>query len=1057
MRKTSQKRRRAGKSAARSRTRTKAPGPVTRQKADAAQASQAAGEITRASRELFARARALDQQADLVHHGIETVHERARALHDQGPPAAPGTESGDIVVDDKLGHEGKPFPIVGIGASAGGYEAFAEFLRELPRETGMAFVLVLHLDPKHKSQVSELLGRSSRIPVLRAGNEMEVKPDHLYVIPENSTMTIAQGKLRLYPRKEHEAPPMTIDLFFRSLAQEQQTRAIGVVLSGTGCDGTLGIEAIKGEGGITFAQDDRSSKFHDMPGNAIASGSVDFVLPPANIARELSQLAKHPLVIQKKATAPGAGESGELERLLRESPNDIGILFRLLRARTGVDFSLYKQSTLRRRIIRRMILHKKDSLPAYVRLAESSPIELDSLFDDLLINVTSFFRDPKAFQVLKKKVFPRLVKAHKDDAPLRIWVCGCSTGEEAYSLAMALVEFFDKAHTHRHAQIFATDISEVGISKARAGIYPPNIQQDVSPERLRRFFTKVNGNFQVNKAIRDMVIFARQNVLLDPPFSNLDLVSCRNVLIYFGPVLQRKVVPLFHYSLRDPGFLLLGNSESIGAGAEHFQLVDRKHKLYARKHTYPRVGLEAPPKLSQAERKPLQPSMESPEVKTFDFQQYVDRLLLRDFTPATIVVNSAMDAIYFRGRTGLYVEHASGTANLNLFKMLREGLSVNVRAALGKATREDAPVKHAGMEYRRNGHLYELTIEVIPFRIAPLEERFYVVLFRENPNPVPVAQAHGQETASSSAGRLRRDLDRARTELMATKESMQSIIEEQEATNEELKSANEEIQSSNEELETAKEELQSTNEELTTLNEELQTRNTELGQLNNDLQNFLISVNVPILMVDQDLTIRRFTPMAERLFDLLPVDVGRRLSSLKRTLLPPDLDQTIRHVIEDLSVVERETQDGDGRGYLLRIRPYRTRDNKIEGAVIVLVDADELRRALDLVMSMVEQPLLMLDGSLRVRSANEAFLEAFGLESDEVLRQPFYEIGGRQWDRPELRTLLEDILPKNNRVKDYTFDAHLPKVGIRKLRLSASRFLQGDKGFPLILVAMKEE
>lgn len=1060
MKKETQKKRKDGKPAVQSRIR-KSPPQVAPPKGEPTPTDQ----IVAGAQKLYQKAHELDVQADALHMSIDATHQAARALHGKTSPVAAGVDSGAIVVDDKRQATGKPFPIVGIGASAGGYEACAEFLRQLPADTGTAFVLILHLDPKHKSQLSELLSRSSKIPVLRVTNDMEVKPDHLFVIPENSNMTISDGKLRLHPRKEHETPPMPIDIFFRSLAQDAEASAIGVVLSGTGCDGTLGIEAIKGEGGITFAQDDRSSKFHDMPGNAIASGSVDFVLSPAEIATELCRLARHPLVGKSQLALPTGSEAAELDRMLRESPNDIKTLFRLLRARTGVDFSLYKQSTLKRRIIRRMILHKKDSLEQYTRMAEASPTELEALFNDLLINVTNFFRDPNTFKVLKKKVFPRILKTHTDDSPLRFWVCGCSTGEEAYSLAMSLVEYFDESRTHRSVQIFATDVSDIGIEKARAGIYPPNIQQDVSPERMRRFFAKVNGNFQINKSIRDMCVFARQNVLIDPPFSNLDLVSCRNVLIYFGPVLQRKVVPLFHYALRNTGYLLLGNSETIGASTEHFALLDKKHKIYTKKPNFLRPGFEIPAKAPEMAPKEPRPPAETalPSHKPLDFQQQIERLLLRDFTPPTVVVNAQMDVIYFRGRTSLYVEHAPGTASLNLYKMLRETLSVSVRAAISKAARLDTPVKHGGIEIRRNGHVFELTIEVVPFRMEPIDERFFAIVFREGANPLTLAHSDSKETPTSNAGRLRRELARVKLDLMATKESMQSIIEEQEATNEELKSANEEIQSSNEELqstneelETAKEELQSTNEELTTLNEELQNRNAELSQVNNDLQNLLGSVNIPILMVSSDLAIRRLTPLAERVFDVIPTDIGRRLPDLRRSLLPPDLDVTVRKVIDDLSIVEREIQDRDGHWYLMRIRPYRTRENRIEGAVITLMDVDELRKALDIVIGMVHQPLLMLDTELKIRNANPAFLSIFGLEPARVVGKLFYELGDGEWDHPHLRTLLEEVLPRNKFVKDYMLDGHFPKLGVRKFRLNASRFFEEGKGMPLILLAMEE-
>jgi two-component system, chemotaxis family, CheB/CheR fusion protein len=1022
--------------------------------------------VSASAREIFGKAHQLDESADSVDAEARAAHQIASAVHSQTAGPAPAPEGGEIVIDEKQRGKGTPFPIVGIGASAGGYEAFAEFLRNLSTSTGMAFVLVQHLDPKHKSQLSELLGRSSKLPVLAARHDIEVLPDQIYVIPENSNLTIAEGKLRLHPRKETEGPPMPIDMFFRSLAQQQQNRAIGIVLSGTGCDGTLGIEAIKGEGGITFAQDDRSSKFYGMPGSAIATGAVDFVLPPDEIAKELTQLSRHPLVGRAPRPGPVAVEAAELERLLRESPNEITTLFRLLRARTGVDFSLYKQSTLKRRIIRRMVLHKKDVLEQYMKLVESNPAELDALFNDLLINVTSFFRDPRTFAILKKKFFPRIIKAHTDDGPLRFWVCGCSTGEEAYSLAMALIEYFDQNRTHRHAQIFATDISDQGIERARAGIYPPNIQQDVSPERLRRFFTKVNGNFQVYKSIRDMCVFARQNVLVDPPFSNLDLLSCRNVLIYFGPALQRRVVPLFHYALRNAGLLLLGNSETIGPATDHFCVLDKKHKIYTKKIGYAKPGFDVPI------RPPQEPEQMTPRAGTgarlldnkhLNLQQEIDRLLLLEFSPPMVVVNSQMDVVHFRGRTGRYLEHAPGSASLNLFKMLHDDLSVNVRAAVSKASRQDQAVSHAGIEIRRNSDVFELTIDVVPFRIEPLDDRFFAIVFRESAAPIPAAQAAGKGSGAGS-NRLRQELSRVKLDLMGTKESMQSIIEEQEATNEELKSANEEIQSSNEELqstneelETAKEELQSTNEELTTLNEELQNRNVELSQVNNDLLNLLASVNIPILMVGNDLTIRRFTPMAERLFNLIPSDVGRRLSDLNRSLLMPDLDKTIRQVIDDLSIVEREIQDRNGHWYLLRIRPYRTRDNKIEGAVIVLIDVDELRQALEVMLGMVHQPLLMLGADLKVRSANQSFLQTFGLMADQTVGRLIYEMSDKQWDLPQLHTLLDEILTRKRQVSDFPLEANFPKAGFRKLRLSASRFFEEGKGMPLILLAMQEE
>lgn len=955
------------------------------------------------------------------------------------------------------------FSIVGIGASAGGFEAASELISHLPKDTGMAFVVIQHLASDHPSQLADLLQRNSQMPVTEAHHKQAVLPDNIYVIPPNVTMTLAGGEFKLVKRRSNEIPPMPVDHFLRSLAEQHQDRAVGVVLSGTGTDGTLGLDEIKGLGGVTFAQDEATAKFFGMPGSAIAARAVDFVLSPKGIAEQLVRLAQHPYLRRpsKPQTKP---EKSDWEKMLHDSGRELSSIFALLRARTGVDFSLYKHTTLKRRIVRRMILHKQDALPQYVHLLETNPVEVDALFNDLLINVTSFFRDPQAFQVLKQKIFPRVLKAHTHDSPLRMWVCGCSTGQEAYSLAISMVEYFDKTHSHRPVQIFATDISDAGIEKAREGIYPESIMQDVSPERLRRFFTKVDGHYQVHKSIRDMCIFARQNVIMDPPFSNLDLISCRNVLIYLGPVLQQKIIPVFHYALRPTGFLLLGNSETIGSSTELFALFNKKHKIYTKKPTFFRPAFDIPNKNIHAEtkQKGAPESLPMPEVKIPDLQQQADKILLRDFSPGAVVINAQMDVLHFRGRTGDYLEHAPGAASLNLLKMARENLVIDLRAAVTKAIKTNAPVQQKGIQLRRTGHTREVSIDVIPFRLTPSSERFFLVLFKDGAES---EEKHHEHSAPSRAkpAQEKRVVARLKQELVATKESLQAIIEEQEATNEELKSANEEIQSSNEELqstneelETAKEELQSTNEELTTLNEELQNRNTELSAVNNDLTNLLSSVNVAILMLGNDLIIRRFTPMAERLFNLIPSDVGRRLSDMNRSVLVPDLDSAIQDVIDNLVSIEREVQDREGRWYSLRIRPYRTRENKIDGAVILLVDIDELKRALESVLTIVRQPLLVVGADLRVRKANESFYKTFGLRGDEVDQKILYEIGGGQWNIPKLQTLMEAILPESKQVDNYEIEGHFGSAGHKRIRIHARRFHEDIRGLQAILLAMEE-
>lgn len=1025
--------------------------------------------VATGAHEVHARIGQMHREADELHKEIQKAHRKtSRNLRTAESLSVPvdgviREEVADVASESHA--RGKPFPIVGIGASAGGFEAFSELLKFIPADTGMAFVLVQHLDPNHKSQLTELLGRGASVAVVEARDGITVAPNHAYVIPANARITIANGRLRVSPRKENELPPMPIDAFFRSLATEQQDRAIGIVLSGTGTDGTLGIEAIKGEGGITFAQHESSAKYCGMPGSAINSGNVDFILNPEAIAAELARIAQHPSV-GRASESPGRDLTKEVkpEQLFTGGEKEMGQLFRLLRARTGVDFALYKHSTIKRRIVRQMILNKLDSLGKYVSYLEKQPKEVDNLFNDLLIYVTSFFRDPGAFHSLKKSVFPKLIKAHADDSPLRFWVCGCSTGEEAYSLAISLVEFFEQNRIRRNVQIFASDISDNGINKARAGMYPQNIMQDVSPERLRRFFSKVDGQYQVHKSIRDMVIFARQNLMVDPPFSNLDLITCRNVLIYLDAMLQRKIMPVFHYALRPHGFLMLGNSETVGASSDLFSLVNKKRKIYEKRQSYTRTALPTAHKIAhetaRPSRQPARPA--NVEIRPADLQAQMDKVLLRDFAPAAVLVSTDLEVLHFRGRTGEYLEHSAGAASLNLLRMVRESLVIDLRAALTKATKNESHVKHTA-EFRRDGQVSEVAIEVIPFRPAPDSERFFLVIFRQSNNTIfePGRSSKGHATAASARDAQR--IAKLQSELALTRESLQTIIEEQEANNEELKSSNEEVQSSNEELqstneelETAKEELQSTNEELNTLNDELQTRNSELGQLNDDLTNLLSSINVAILMLGEDLTIRRYTPMAERLFNLIPSDLGRRLSDLNRSILIPDLDKTINTVIANLTPVERDIQDPRGHWYSLRIRPYRTRENKIEGVVILLVDIDELKHALDIVLATAKEPLVTLGADLKVRAANDAFYGAFHMIAEETEGRFLYEAGQGQWNTQELRKLLEEVLPKSKEIRDFPLEATFRDIGKRKLLINARRFYDEGWGHQTILMAVED-
>ena len=1037
------------------------------------------------ARQALARMDALRKESEAVHKAapqkIRSVRKTSRVrtggapVKDLPPPGplaerveptktvgAPTPEDLQIV---GLQPSALPFSVVGIGSSAGGFEAAMDLVSTLPKDLSMAVVIVPHLDPNHQSRLADLLATKSSMTVAEIRNGERVEQNKIYVLPANANVVLEGTRLRLRRRDTHSFP-MPVDLFFRSLAVEQQSRAIGIVLSGTGSDGTLGLAEIKGQGGLTFAQDKGTAKHFGMPGSAIGAGVVDFVLSPQSMAKELERLAQHPYV----APAPSPADAPPAEDSFKECAEELKSLFALLRSRTSVDFSLYKPGTLNRRILRRMALHKLEDLPAYLNLLHQQPPEVEALFNDLLISVTGFFRDPGFYHALKKRILPKLLKDRPDDLPLRVWSCGCATGEEAYSLAIVIAEHLEQMRKHVPIQIFASDLNDKGIEKARTGLYHENILIDVSPERLRRFFVKVDSHYQVHKHIRDMCTFARQNVVVDPPFSNLDIISCRNVLIYLAPVLQRRIMPIFHYALRPGGYMLLGSSETTGDSSELFELVDKKNKIYAKKMTAyrppvdlqrgfvpPRVIAPAPPKTAPA-------APERQQTVESSLQQRVDRLIVNEFSPTAVVINGQMDVLQFRGKTGGFIEHQSGVASLNLLKIVRDDLMLDVRRAVNKAVRTGERCSVTG-ETRAEGGLHEVRIEAHPLPEVAGAESFYLVTFRQVSSTDTQGKIAGQTgRAKTAAAKLQeRHFARLRDELAATKDSLQAIIEEQDATNEELKSANEEIQSSNEELqstneelETAREELQSTNEELTTLNQELQTRNAELADVNNDLTNLLSSVNIAIIMLGTDFKIRRFTPTAEKIFNLIPSDVGHKLSDLNRNIQVPDLDEAIGEVIDHLTVIDREVQDSDGHWYFLRIRPYRTRDSRIEGVVLVLLDIDEIKRAIRHIISLAREPVLALAADLKVSRVNDAFCRAFQTTPDQTEGKLLFEMNDRQWNIPRLRQLVEEYLPAQGEVRDFRLDHEFEKLGKRTLIINARRFYEEHRGLQLILLAIED-
>ena len=855
-----------------------------------------------------------------------------------------------VVEDHATPSESLPFPIVAVGASAGGLEACNALLRAVPPDTGMAFVVVQHLSPTHESLLSEILQRSTKMPVAQVSDDMEVKKDHVYVIPPGKDLALSDGQLVLAPRFETRGSSRPIDHFMRSIAEEHGYKSIGIVLSGTANDGSLGIQEIKAAGGITFAQDSTAEQ-SSMPRSAVATGAVDFVLPPEAIGRELARIAQHPYVDPDESAV--TIDEAAFRRI-------VGIL----RHATGVDFDGYKRNTLNRRIRRRMLLHRFGNLQDYLRFLQGNTAEIEALYQDVLINVTSFFRNPEAYEALKKEVFPKITADRSHHDPVRIWALGCSTGEEAYSIAMAFTEFAEASGKHVPAQIFATDLNATGIDRARNGVYTKSIAEDVSAERLRRFFVEVDGSYRVAKPIRDMCVFARQNVLADPPFSRLDLVACRNLLIYLDGPLQQRVVPMLHYALRPNGFLWLGGSETIGTYREMFEVIDAHHKIYEKKKAALRPpALQVPKGAARWDpaRGATHASVPALHLQhTTEPQREAERLLLQRYAPPAVVVNEDFDILHFRGDTGPFLVPAPGRASLNLLKMLREGLIVAVRGALTRARRDGKAVREENLRVRTSDGWRELAIEVSPIKPPNQAASTYLVIFEEPQASLAARTRKLYAAAEEDASRAEqaavnpdaREIARLKQELGVTREYLQSVIEQQEAANEELQSANEEVQSANEELqsineelETSKEEIQSSNEELATVNDELQSRNLELSQSNNDLMNLVQSVQLAILMVGRDLRVRRFTPAAETLFNLMPGDLGRPLGDVKSALNLGDLEQVVLDVIQTMSVREREVQDRSGRWYSLRVRPYRTQENVIEGAVIALLDIDDLKKA----------------------------------------------------------------------------------------------------------------
>jgi two-component system CheB/CheR fusion protein len=820
-------------------------------------------------------------------------------------------------------------PVVGIGASAGGLEALEHFLKGVPAGSGLAYVVVQHLDPTHKGIMPELLQRFTPMPVVQAKDRMAVKPDGVYVIPPNKDLSILHGKLHLFEPSAPRGLRLPIDFFFRSLADDRQGASIGVLLSGMGSDGTLGAQAIKEKAGLVLAQDPASAKFDSMPRSAIDAGLADLVAPAQELPGKIVAFLRHALPVAQGAPPLAAKDLGALEKVLI-----------LLRTRTGQDYFAYKKQTIHRRIERRMGIHQIATLALYARYLQENPQELDLLSKELLIGVTSFFREPTAWELLRDKAIPALLAAQPAGGTLRAWSAGCSTGEEAYSLAIVFKEALEQVKpAGRFAlQIFATDLDRDAVDKARLGAWPVNIAADVSAERLRRFFVREESGYRVGKEIRELVTFATQNLLMDPPFTKLDILVCRNLLIYLVPEVQKRLISLFHYSLNPGGYLFLGNSETIGADAGQFTPLSGKTRLYRRSDALQRAEPAALPAVYS--RTP--PGGGWPEVKLLEppvnLQSLAEQVLLQQYAPPAVLVGDKGDILYVSGRTGAYLEPAAGKANWNIFAMAREGLSFELSSAFERAAREKGTVTVSGAKVAAGGGTQAVDITVQVLQRPEALRGLALIVFKDVPAPAATSAPKRAGAGGARAAELGKQLEQCRDELRRTREQMQTSLEELKSANEELQSTNEELQSTNEELTTSREEMQSLNEELQTVNAEQQARLDEYQRLSNDMKNLLDSTEIVTIFLDGELRVRRFTSGATKIFKLIPGDLGRPLTDVANALLYPELPDDAREVLRTLVFSEKPVATTDGRWFSVRIMPYRTERNVIDGLVITFVD-----------------------------------------------------------------------------------------------------------------------
>ncbi len=982
-----------------------------------------------------------------------TTRKKPDSIKDTNESTSPARENRAPVKPD----EESTFPIVGMGASAGGLEAIENFFSNMLHDSGMAFVIVMHFDPTAKSVMADILKGYTKMEVFQVEDGMKVEPNRVYIIPPNRDMAILHRTLHLYEPVVSKGIRHPIDFFFRSLADDLKENAISIILSGTGTEGTLGLKAIKGEGGMVMVQSMESAAYDGMPRSAIATGLVDYILPPEKMPEQLVSYVNQ--FYAKKITKPEIILTEQIVNYLKK-------IIILIRNQTGVDFSQYKQSTLIRRIERRMSLHQIKNISDYVRYLQENQPEIQILHKEFLIGVTSFFRDSASFGVLKEKILPEILKDKTHDQPVRIWVPACSTGEEAYSVAIVIKEYMDEVKSNFQAQIFATDIDRDAVETGRLGVYSSNITVDVSSERLNRFFIKNPDTYSLKKEIREMVIFAPQNVTADPPFLRLDLISCRNLMIYLVPESQKKLLLLFHYSLNPGGYLFLGSSETIGDFTELYAVVDKKWKIYKR------IGERAHLPL-MAEHAPIAPWVEIPKAgeikaRAINIGIKIEKMLLDTYTPPCVIINEKGDILYIHGRTGKYLEPAPGNVHFNVVDMAREGLRTELNIAIHRVVTQKKDVIFQNLNVKTNGAFQTIDLTVKPVK-EPTMQGLIMVTFGDVPSTRPsrpVKSTYRSKQAKEHIAELENELKSTKENLQATIEELQASNEELKSANEELMSANEELQSTNEELNASKEELQSLNEELVTLNSEHQAKIEEQSKTVSDLNNVIASTEIATLFLDNDLRIRDYTPATTKVINLIKTDIGRPIGDIVSNLEYEDLQRDVKEVLDTLIFKEKEIRDKKGFWYLMRILPYRTIDNIIDGAVITFIDITERKRAEQMeqdarvyaesIVDMVQESLLILDKDLRVISANSSFYSTFQVSLEETENKFIYDIGNSQWDIPRLRELLEEILPRNSHFKNFGVDHVFPGIGRKVMSLNARRIYQEGTATERILLAIED-